>query len=117
MAREDVSVTSAPGAYSDPVKLSMEDADTSNKNKATITTGEILEIHNTDGSSHNITISSADTRFNRTEDISSFSVDANTRYIWGPIDREGWDQGGGVLHFEADNSKVEFGIIDQKDKI
>lgn len=114
MARTSVSKTDLSGAYGGTTDaLSMTSADTSNDTEVdTLQPGDILIAHNTDTSSHNITITSTDTnKAGRKEDISSESIAADEIRAFGPLELDGWRQSDGSFHFTADNSAVEFAVI------
>jgi len=92
--------------------LTMTAADASNKEEVAFTGSEVVVAHNTDVSAHTVTISSiADDDHGRTGDITSYSLGAGEYAVFGPFDLDGWRQSGGLLHFEADDATVKFGVV------
>lgn len=112
MARTELTKTNAPGAYSHTgQKLTKEGADISNQNSFKATGREIVVAHNTDSAGHTVTINSVADPYNRTEDISSYSIPAGEIHIFGPFQNTGWIQSDGYIYLEADDSTVEFSVI------
>ncbi len=112
MARTDLTKTTKPGGYSGSgTKLTMTAADTTNQNKFKATGKDLVVAHNTDTSSHTVTVTSTDDKYGRQEDISSYSVPAGEIHIFGPFPLHGWQQSDGYIYLEANNSSVELGII------
>jgi len=112
MARTDLTKTQSPGGYSGTgIKLTFAAADTSNKNKFTARGCDIVVAKNTDSSAHTVTITSVDDKYGRQEDITEYSVPAGETHIFGPFPMHGWMQSDGSIYLEADNTNIEFGII------
>ena len=115
MARTSLTKTTAPGSYAGQGEaLTMAAADTSNKNQFTASRKDIVVAHNTGGSPYTVTITSVDDHYGRQEDISAESIAAGAIKIFGPFELHGWQQADGKIYLEANNSAVEFGIIQQE---
>ena len=87
-------------------------ADTTNYNKTPLTGREVLIAINTTGSAHNVTVTSAPDEKGRTEDITSYSLEALEVMVFdfhGGIN--GWQQSDGNLYYQADNAGVLFIVL------
>ena len=112
MARDDVTVTTAPGAYAgESTAVTMTAADTSNKEQFALTVRELLLIHNTGGSAATWTATSVDDSFGRTEHITAESIAAGAIHVYGPTALNGWQQSDGKFYFEASATSIKFGVI------
>lgn len=115
MARTVLTPDQALGSYQATLQtLTMTAADTSNQNACPLTGGEILIIHNTDASPHNVTITSVADPYNRTGTLTNIAVPAGAYCFFGPFELTGWLQTDGRLYFQADHAGVKFGIIDSR---
>ena len=120
MARVNVVAQVAPGAY--PVVtagsrvLAMQACDASLNNSTAIVEGKtILIFQNTDSGAHTITIHSiADVPFNRTGNVTAYSLAAGAIAMFGPFKASGWKQASeGDLWFEANDATVKVAVITQ----
>lgn len=112
MARQELTATSAPGAYAgESAAVTMTAADTTDKEQFTLTGRELLLIHNTGGSPASWTATSVDDPFGRSEDITTEAIAAGAIHVYGPTRLEGWAQTDGKFYLEASSADVEFGII------
>lgn len=111
MARTELTKTDAPGGYAHTgQKLTFEAADTTNQNEFKASGKDLVVVRNDDTSAHTVTITSKSDPYNRTQDISAYSVPAGETHIFGSFPRLGWEQSG-VIQCEADNSSVFFAVI------
>ena len=85
-------------------------ADTVNQNDTLLTGKEMIVARNVDGSPHTVTINSVNDPFNRTKDITAYSLGAGEFAIFGPFDTVGW-RTGGKINFEGDNVNIEFAVV------
>jgi hypothetical protein len=121
MARVLVAAQVAPGAY--PVvtansrDLAMQAADPSLKNYTPLVEGKTLLIaQNTDSGAHTVTITSIVDAFNRTGDVTAYSLGAGELAIFGPFKEAGWkhlDTGEVGIWFEANDATVKFAVVTQ----
>lgn len=119
MARTDLTITdisdpnSSGGAWGGSTQaVTMDEASTGDDgNQFTLTGNEIVLFHNTDTSGHNITVTSVDDKYGRSEDISSESIAAGAIKAFGPVRLQGWLQTDGNLYLSADNTSVEIGVL------
>ena len=72
---------------------------------------EEVIIQNTSGTPYTITITSVPDNDGRSGDITTFSIPANTTYVWGPVQYEGWAQTNGQIYISAANAAILFGIL------
>ena len=111
--RTTITKVVAPGAYSGAgVVFTGTAADVTNKNRVVLTGNgrEILIAENTDVGAQNVTITSVDDSFGRTEDI-THSMAASEKRVFGPFEFTGWAQANNELFFEAADANVEFTVI------
>lgn len=117
MARTTLTKTTALGAYGDysvanSADLTMTVADVSNKNQFVASSSDLVIAHNTGGSAYTITVtSSADPHYQRTGDITTYSLGAGEYAVFGPFKRPGWVQSDGYIYLEASNALVKFGVV------
>lgn len=117
MARTTLTKTTALGAYGDysvanAADLTMTAADTSNQNQFVASSRDLVIAHNTGGSAYTVTVTSAeDPHYNRSGDITTYSIGAGEIAILGPFKRPGWVQADGYVYLEANNAAVEFGVV------
>lgn len=117
MARVLVAAQTLPGSYpSLPLgagsrTLAMQSADSSLMNYTPLVAGKTTVIaQNTDSGAHTVTfVSSVDT-YNRTGDITSYSVGAGVIAVFGPFNTNGWTNGG-QLWFQANDNTVSFAVV------
>ena len=112
MARTTLTKTNAPGPYaSTGAVLTLEAADTTNKNQFVSTGKELVIAHNTDTGSQTVTISSVADPYGRTKDVDTYSIAADAIAIFGPFPVLGWQQSDGKIYLEASSSAVKFGVV------
>lgn len=86
-------------------------ADVSNGNQFAMSGGEIVIVHNTGGSPYTVTITSAPDSLGRTKDITTYSVAATTKSLFGPFNTHGWRQSNGKMYLDASNAAIKYSII------
>lgn len=112
MARQDVAVTAAPGAYADAsTAVAFTAADPVNKEQVSVTGRELILIRNTGAGAATWTATSTDDRHGRSDDIAAESIAAGEVRVFGPVTLEGWRQTDGKLYFEASAATVTFAVI------
>ncbi len=117
MPRQTHTAQVLKGAYGDYSVANAADytylaADVANKEQTKLTGQEILLVRNVDGAgAHNITITSVDDTFNRSENVTNYSLGLNEFAMFGPFKLTGWIQTDGNLYFEADNVNIEFAVV------
>jgi len=117
MARTTLTKTTPLGAYGDysvanAADLTMAAADTSNLNQFVASSKDLVIAHNTGGSAYTVTVtSSEDPHYNRTGDITTYSIGAGEYAVFGPFVRPGWVQSDGYVYLQASNALVYFGVV------
>jgi len=116
MARQTLSKLTLGGNFptisANSADMSMTAADATNKEQILATQKQIVIAHNTGASTRTVTITSvADSRTNRTGDISAYSLGAGEYAAFGPFEREGWMQSDGYIYLEASHAEVKFGVL------
>lgn len=115
MARTSLTPKAAPGSYptvaADSLDLAMAAADVANMNQFAASGNDVIFIHNTGGSPYTVTITSAVDPYNRTQDITTYSVGAGEYAVIGPLKLPGWVQTDGKVYLQASNASVKFGIV------
>ena len=92
--------------------LTFTAADTVSDNEAPFTKDSILLAHNTSNATHNVTITSVDDEFGRSEDLTeSIASDAIVAYKIGQHLPAWLQLSSAKLFFEADHATVEFCVI------
>ncbi len=102
------------GDYSvgDAADIAFLAADVANMEQFVTTGKEFILARNVGGGPFLITVSSTNDPFNRTGDITDYSLGAGEFAIFGPFDRTGWKQAGSAfIFFEANNVAIEFAVI------
>ena len=86
---------------------------TSAEYQQTVLTGkEMIIARNVGGGPFLITVTSVNDPFNRTGNITDYSLGAGEFAIFGPFDRTGWKQSGSsFIFFEANNVAIEFAVV------
>lgn len=114
-ARTSLTPKSAPGSYptvtAGSLDLTMTAADVANKNQFQASGKDLIVIHNTGIAAYTITITSAPDPFGRSQDITTYSLDAGDYAVLGPMQLAGWVQTDGKIYLEASNAGVKFGIV------
>lgn len=111
--RVDLTPTIPPGLFTtDGVVVSMLSAANPDSNSVTMTGHgrNLLIAHNTGGSTRNVSITSVADSHGRTGTVED-TIDPGEIKIYGPLALEGWRQSNGKVHFGADHTDVEFGVI------
>jgi hypothetical protein len=101
------------GAYSvaNSADLTMTAANISDKNQVACSGNDLIIAHNTGAGAHTITITSYTDPYNRTGDITAYSLGAGEYAIFGPFKALGWQQADGKIYFEANDAEVKFGVV------
>ncbi len=101
------------GDYSvgDAADIAFLAADVANQEQFASTGKEHILARNVGGGPFLITVTSVNDPFNRTGDITDYSLGAGEFAILGPFDRTGWKQADGFIFFEANNVAIEFAVI------
>ena len=118
MPRTTIAPATVRGPYptlpvaADSLDLVLTAADTVNKNQTAFNTaGAVLLLAQNSGASpYTITLTSAIDTFNRTGDITAYSLAAGdiAAFI---LERQGWMQSDGFIYYEANNAAVKFAVI------
>ena len=77
----------------------------------TLTEEEILIIYNPDSSAHTITIFSKADVYNRTGDITAYSLGAGEYCVFPQFKKDGWIQSDNKLYFAANSTLVQFAVL------
>lgn len=102
------------GDYSvgDAADITFLAADVGNFEQFVTTGKELILARNVGGGPFTITINSVNDPFNRTNDVTAYSLGVGEIAIFGPFDRTGWKQAGSsFIFFEANNVAIEFAVI------
>jgi hypothetical protein len=101
------------GDYSvaDAADLTFLAADVANMEQTALTGKEMIVARNVGGGPFLITVTSVNDPFNRTGNVTDYSLGAGEFAIFGPFDRTGWRQVDGNLYFEANNVAIEFAVV------
>jgi hypothetical protein len=117
MARVLIAAQTTPGAYptlpitANSRDMSMQAGDSSLGNYTPIVEGKTLVIvQNTDSGAHTVSFTSAADTYNRTGDISGYSLGAGELAIFGPFKALGWSDGGN-LDIDCSDNTVKFAVI------
>lgn len=118
MARKDHAVVTPLGSrndYSvaDSAAFSFNASDPVNKDQLQMRGGrgqELLLVRNTDSVSHVVTIEGVQDPFGRTITV-SYTIPERTFAAFGPFEPVGWRDPDGSLHFNADDSSVQFAVL------
>lgn len=87
-------------------------ADTSNQNAVAITGRELVLVENTSAdTAYTCTFTSVADRNGRLGHITSYSLSAGEKALFGNFTLEGWKQTDGKLYLEANNAAIKFLII------
>lgn len=113
------SVVPVDGSHAAPLgitdlNLSETAADVSNGNSVTLSTHEIVLLHNTDTVAHTVTIDSVPDALGREADIVSYSIPAGriaAMSFLGALGAAGWKQTDGTLHINADSALVKIIVL------
>ena len=100
-----------------PTALSMSQtlvaADATNKEQFAVTGKEILVAFNSNAGStaRTVTITSVADQFNRTGDITAYSVPKGALFMFGPAQLMGWKQSDGYVYVEASHAEILWGLF------
>lgn len=94
----DLSWTAAGATFADGASFAM-------------TGNDLLLVRNDNAGAQTVTISSVVDQYNRTGDITTYSVGAGEYAVFGPIPRPGWMQDDGSLYFAASAADVSFAVV------
>jgi len=87
-------------------------ADTSNGNKFTLTSREILIARNSGASARTITVTSLPDAINgRSGDITTYSIPAGASAAVPPLKADGWKQADGSLYIAGSHAEVLFSVL------
>lgn len=76
-----------------------------------ITGRELLLVRNGNGAAQTVTITSMVDEKNRLGTITAYSVGISEYAVFGPFQKDGWAQAGGLLYFAASATDVEFAVL------
>lgn len=100
------------GTYSaDGADFTFTAADTSNYNQAVASNNDLILAFNSGASPYTVTITSVADPFNRSGDITTYSLAAGEYAVFGPFSNIGWKQTDGYLYFQGSNAAVKFAVI------
>jgi hypothetical protein len=119
MARLLLTVQEPPGKYpATPLAANSADliwtaagADFADGASFVLTGRELLLVRNDNAAAQTITISSVKDPYNRTGDITAYSLGPGEYAMFGPFPRDGWAQADGKLYFAASAANVYFAVI------
>lgn len=87
-------------------------ADVANGNQVAATNNDLVLAYNSSGASaYTVTIGSVADPFNRTGDITTYSLGLGEYAVFGPFPNLGWKQTDGYLYLNASNAAVMFAVI------
>jgi hypothetical protein len=100
------------GTYSaDGADFTWTAADVANGNQVAATNNDLVLAYNSGATPYTVTISSVADPFNRTGDITTYSLAAGEYGVFGPFPNLGWKQSDGYLYLAASNASVRFAVI------
>lgn len=120
MARTTIAAQTLLGAYpslaiaanaADLTFAALSGSSGDNGNQTPLTGKEILLFRNDDVGAQTVTITSVADRYNRTGDISAYSIGASEYAILGPFAVDGWKQSDGNLYFEGSDANVKCAVL------
>lgn len=116
MARQSHTALTALGPKSSvytagAADVTMTAADVANYEQVTHDGAILVLAHNEDAGAQTVTITSIADERGRTGDITTYSLAAEDRAVFGPFDLEGWEQADGKLYFAASSANVKLGVI------
>lgn len=87
-------------------------ANVSDGNQVAATNNDLVLVYNSDGANpYTVTIGSVADPFNRTGDITTYSLAALEYGVFGPFPNLGWKQSDGYLYLNGSNAAIKFAII------
>jgi len=115
--RTDITVQETLGRYpalplvAGSAELEFEAGDAANGNAFTMTGREIVIARNDDELAQTITVASVVDKFNRTGDITAYSIPAGEYAILGPIPMVGFVQTTGKCHINVSDAGVFLAVV------
>lgn len=114
MARTDLTINQAPGAYPTAgVALTWDNCDSANGNQFTFTANELVLVRNGHGSAaKTVTLTSAADGQGRVKHISAQSIAAGVTKVFGPFkSKSGWQQSGGKFFLTGEDNNIKFAVV------
>lgn len=117
MARTALTPQSLPGSTpslplaADSADITWTAADNVNGNDVPHTGREIVLVRNDNVGAQTVTITSVADPYNRTGDITTYSVGIGEYAAFGPFDVAGWKQADGKLYLDASAADVFFAVL------
>jgi hypothetical protein len=116
MARTTLTKTTPLGSYgtygANLADLTLAAADVGNKNQFAAGGNDLIVARNSDGANpYTVTITSAVDPYNRTSDISAYTLQAGEVAVFGPMKLTGWRQSDGMIYLEANNAAILLGVV------
>lgn len=103
-------ITGQPAANA--LDLTMTAADASNKQQVAFNGPKLLLMQNTHASTpYTVTITSKADNRGRSQDVTTYSLEAGDIAAFKIDNAEGWQQSDGNLYFEASNAAVKFCVL------
>ena len=111
MARTALTVTTAPGGYSNSgVEVTWDSGDPTNDNKYTLTGAERVLVKNTSGAALDCEFISVDDPYSRDGDF-TVEIPAGKTYVFGPFPSIGWRQTDGCFYLNPESADLEIAIV------
>lgn len=118
MARTTLTKTTLYGPYpslpvtANSLDVTLTAADTGNKNQFKASGDSLLIVQNSDGANpYTFTLTSVADSFNRTGDITTYSLAAGEVAVL-RVKNDGWRQTDGYVYLEGSNAAIKFAVID-----
>ena len=118
MARQTLTKVSALGTFptlpltANSVDLTFVAADATNKEQFVSSGKDLVLAYNSGVSTRTVTFTSvAHPKTGRTGDITTYSMQAGEYAVFGPFEREGWQQADGNIYMEASHADVKWIVI------
>jgi hypothetical protein len=86
-------------------------SDAVNGNKFVASGQEIIIAQNTDASAHTFTVASVADHLGRTQDITAYSVPANSSVAIQMSALEGWKQSDGNVYLNSSDATLKFAVV------
>lgn len=110
MARQELNKITSPGGYSNTGTAITFTSEIADGSMFRATGRELVVVRNPDTSSHTVSIQSVEDRYNRTENISSYSIPAGEIHVFGVFPLHGWQQSDGNIYIDGETN-LELAII------
>ncbi len=117
MARASLTLTTALGSYptlqpaANACDMAMAAANVADKNQFTASGNDLIVAHNTGVGAVTLTITSVVDTYNRTGDITAYSIGAGEFAVFGPLKSTGWIQTDGKVYLEASSADLKLGVV------